>query len=59
MKPTLTYREARVIQSARELMEKCDVARARRLEPAEPLHSQPLADAIKRWYGRVLQPATR
>ena len=56
MKPTLTYREARVIRSAREVAEQCDYARARRTEPDEPLHSQPLADAIKRWAGRVLKP---
>lgn len=54
MKPTLTYREARVIRSAREVQAQCDVARARRTEPAEPIATQPLADALKRWYGRVL-----
>lgn len=33
MKPTYTFREARVLQSAREVAEKCDLARARRMEP--------------------------
>jgi len=30
MKPAITYREARVIRSAREVAEQCDMARARR-----------------------------
>ena len=33
MKPAITYREARVIRSAREVAEQCDVARARRTDP--------------------------
>lgn len=37
MKPALTYREARVIRSAREVAEQCDVTRARRTEPDRPL----------------------
>lgn len=59
MKPPLTYREARVLRSARECMEQCDYARARRTEPETRIDREPLAAALKRWYGRVLQPATR
>ena len=33
MKPAITYREARVIRSARECAEQCDVTRARRTDP--------------------------
>ena len=33
MKPTYTFREARVLQSARELQDKCDLTRARRTDP--------------------------
>lgn len=33
MKPALTYRESRVIETAREALAKCDYARARRTEP--------------------------
>jgi hypothetical protein len=56
MKPAHTYREARVLQSAREVLEKSDIGRAKRTEPAEPIATQPLAEALKRWYGRVLKP---
>lgn len=59
MKPNITYREARVLRSARECMEQCDYARARRTEPETRIDREPLAAALKRWYGRVLQPATR
>lgn len=59
MKPALTYREARVLRSARECAEQCDVSRARRTEPETRIDREPLAAALKRWYGRVLQPATR
>ena len=59
MKPPLTFREARVIRSAREVAEQCDYARARRTEPETRIDREPLAAALKRWYGRVLQPATR
>lgn len=54
MKPALTYREARVIRSAREVAEQCDVTRARRTEPETRIDREPLAAALKRWYGRVL-----
>lgn len=54
MKPAYTFRELRVIQSAREVAEKCDVARARRTEPETRIDRQPIAAALKRWYGRVL-----
>lgn len=59
MSTTLTAREARVLRSARECAEQCDVARARRTEPEVRIDREPLATALKRWYGRVLQPATR
>lgn len=59
MKPALTYRESRVIETAREALAKCDYTRARRTEPETRIDREPLAAAIKRWYGRVLQPATR
>lgn len=59
MSTTLTTRELRVLRSARECAEQCDVARARRTEPETRIDREPLATALKRWYGRVLQPATR
>lgn len=59
MKPAYTFREARVLQSAREVAEKCDVARARRTEPQTRIDREPLAEALKRWYGRVLGAAAR
>lgn len=55
MKPALTFREARVLRSAREVAEQSDVARARRTEPETRIDRQPLAAALKRWHGRVLQ----
>lgn len=55
MSTTLTTREARVLRSARECAEQCDVSRARRTEPETRIDRQPLAVALKRWYGRVLQ----
>lgn len=33
MKPAMTYRETRVIQTTREALEKCDYARAKRTDP--------------------------
>lgn len=39
MKPTLTFRESRVIRSARECAEQCDVSRARRTDPT-PMQQQ-------------------
>lgn len=39
MSTTLTTREARVLRSARECAEQCDVSRARRTEPTTKLHS--------------------
>ena len=59
MSTTLTTRELRVLRSARECAEQCDYARARRTEPETRIDREPLATALKRWYGRVLQPATR
>jgi len=59
MSTTLTTRELRVLRSARECAEQCDYARARRTEPETRIDREPLAAALKRWYGRVLQPATR
>lgn len=59
MSTTLTAREARVLRSARECAEQCDVSRAKRTEPETRIDREPLAAALKRWYGRVLQPATR
>ena len=59
MSTTLTTRELRVLRSARECAEQCDVTRARRTEPETRIDREPLAAALKRWYGRVLQPATR
>jgi len=59
MSTTLTTKEARVLRSARECAEQCDVSRARRTEPETRIDREPLAAALKRWYGRVLQPATR
>lgn len=59
MSTTLTTREARVLRSARECAEQCDVTRAKRTEPETRIDREPLAAALKRWYGRVLQPATR
>lgn len=56
MKPAYTFREASVLQSVLQVRDKSDVARAKRTEPDDPLHSQPLADAIRRWTGRVLKP---
>lgn len=44
------------IRSVAECEAQCDVKRAKKLVPDEPLHKQPLADAIKRWSGRVLKP---
>lgn len=46
----------RPIRSVQQVAEQCDVKRARRLVPEEPIQTQPLADAIKRWQGRVLKP---
>ncbi len=37
MSTTLTTRELRVLRSARECAEQCDVTRARRTEPDRPL----------------------
>ena len=59
MKPAYTFRESRVIRSARECAEQCDVARARRTEPQTRIDREPLAAALKRWYGRVLTQAAR
>lgn len=59
MSTTLTTKEARVLRSARECAEQCDVSRAKRTEPETRIDREPLAAALKRWYGRVLQPATR
>lgn len=50
MKPALTYREARVIRSARECMEQCDVARARRTEPT-PMQ---IEAALQNWRAEPL-----
>lgn len=44
MKPTLTYREARVIRSARECAEQCDVTRAKRTEPTPAQRQAALAN---------------
>lgn len=55
MKPTYTFREARVLRSVRECAEQADVARARRTEPETRIDREPLAAALKRWYGRVLK----
>lgn len=33
MKPTLTFRESRVIECARDALAKCDYARAKRTDP--------------------------
>lgn len=54
MSTTLTTREARVLRSARECAEQCDVSRAKRTEPETRIDREPLAAALKRWYGRVL-----
>jgi len=59
MSTTLTTREARVLRSARECAEQCDVSRAKRTEPETRIDREPLAAALKRWYGRVLQSTTR
>ena len=39
MKPALTYRESRVIETAREALAKCDYKRAKRTDPT-PLQQQ-------------------
>jgi len=39
MKPTLTFRESRVLRTARECAEQCDVERAKRTDPT-PLQQQ-------------------
>ncbi len=49
MKPAITYREARVIRSAREVAEQCDVARARRTEPRKPLADMPREEQRAFW----------
>lgn len=59
MSTTLTTRELRVLRSARECAEQCDYARARRTEPETRIDREPLAAALKRWYGRVLGAAAR
>lgn len=59
MSTTLTTREARVLRSARECAEQCDVSRAKRTEPETRIDREPLAAALKRWYGRVLTQALR
>lgn len=50
MKPTLTYREARVIRSARECAEQCDVTRAKRTDPT-PMQRQA---ALANWRAEPL-----
>lgn len=59
MNPTRTTRELLVIRSAREVAEQCDVTRAKRTDPETRIDREPLASALKRWYGRVLKPALR
>lgn len=59
MSTTLTTRESRVLRSARECAEQCDVSRAKRTEPETRIDREPLAAALKRWYGRVLGAAAR
>lgn len=49
MKPALTYRESRVIRSARECAEQCDVTRARRTEPRKPLADMPREEQRAFW----------
>lgn len=39
MKPALTYRESRVIETAREALAKCDYKRAKRTDPT-PMQQQ-------------------
>lgn len=50
MKPNLTYREARVLRSARECAEQCDYARARRTEPT-PMQ---IEAALQNWRAEPL-----
>jgi len=50
MKPTYTFREARVLQSARELQDKCDLTRARRTDPT------PLQQHMARMNWFAVQP---
>lgn len=50
MKPTYTFREARVIRSARECAEQCDVERAKRTDPT-PLQQQA---ALANWRAEPL-----
>ena len=50
MKPAITYREARVLRSAREVAEQCDYARARRTEPT-PAQQE---GARENWHGEPL-----
>lgn len=60
MSTTLTTREARVLRSARECAEQCDVSRARRTEPTpaqqdgarENWHGEPLLTRIAHLFRR-------
>lgn len=50
MKPTLTFRESRVIECARDALAKCDYARARRTDPT-PMQRQA---ALANWRAEPL-----
>lgn len=59
MRINRSTREVLVIRSAREVAEQCDVTRAKRTDPDTRIDREPLAAALKRWYGRVLGAAAR
>lgn len=50
MKPALTYREARVIECARDALAKCDYRRAKRTEPT-PMQ---IEAALQNWRAEPL-----
>ena len=50
MKPTMTFREARVIECARDALAKCDYARAKRTDPT-PMQRQA---ALANWRAEPL-----
>lgn len=54
MKPIFTRRPALV--PVAEALARCDVARARRIDPPVRIDRQPEAEALARWTGRVLLP---
>ncbi len=56
IRPVVTRRPALV--PVAEALARCDVARARRIDPPVRIDRQPEAEALARWTGRILKRAS-